>query len=363
MVAQMALFEAGEDSTDEQTSAVWPPIGPARRTFGAAVLVGAVALSIIWLYWRARHLGPHPIELTVFAAELVSVVSGLIIGVGMVAAPDPRTVRWDDPREAFRFAFAVADIVGRTRASDVRVDLLASYRRLGRPGAGLPDFSMAAVLTDGSRRLVMVLSLVLALAIGVAPMPMPPIWAATSGLAAIVSMSCAHVLLGGGRIRFGDRVRWSSAALGEVFSRADRDGVAPRRWVGTVAAAVVLNLAIALRGMSDRWTHGLAPMDTDDRQITMVLAIIVVAGSLYTLRTTAAPQLANSHLVSRRTEEQTARQLAVGGAVLIGTVGLLAGVLPGDVDATDDPARVEQISDRDPGDVEVVEPITGGFDD
>jgi hypothetical protein len=314
------------------------------------------------MYWRVGQLGAHPIEVLVFATEIVSVVSGLIIGVGLAAARQPREVLGNDPRESFRFAFAVADIVGRTRASDVRVDLVSSYRRLVRRRPGLPDLSMAAVLSDGPRRLVVVVSLAIALVIGVAPIPMPPIWATSSGLAAIVLMSCSHVLLSGGRIRFGDRVRWSSAALGEVFAGADRDGVAPRRWVGTVAAAVVLNLAIALRGMSDRWTHGLAPMHTDDRQITMLIAITVVAGSLYTLRTTAAPQLANSHLESRRTEEQTARQLAVGGALLIGMIGLLAGILPGGVDAADDPTGVEQISDRDPAGVEVVEHLTGASD-
>ena len=132
---------------------------------------------------------------------------------------------------------------------------------------------MAAVLTDGPRRLLVVGSLTLAMVLGVAPIPVPPLWAIACGIASMVLMSCAHVLLGGGRIRFGDRIRWSSAALGEVCSGVDLDGVAPRRWVGTVAAVVVLNLAIALRGMSDRWTHGLAPMEADDRHITLLIAI------------------------------------------------------------------------------------------
>jgi hypothetical protein len=179
-------------------------------------------------------------------------------------------------------------------------------------------------------------------------MPLPPVWAIIAGVGALALMSLSHVLLGGGRIQFGDRVRWSSSALGEVCLGADRDGVAPRRWVGTVAAVVVLNLAIALRGMSDRWTHGLTPMSTDGRQVTMLLAIAVVAGGLFTLRRTAMPVLENSHLVPRRAEERTARESALGGAVAIGMIGLMAGILPGNFDANaDDPVPVEQIFDRD----------------
>ena len=63
-----------------------------------------------------------------------------------------------------------------------------------------------------------------------------------------------------GRIRIGDRVRWTYSTLGEVVAREDLDGVAPRSWVGTVATIVLVNIAVALRGMSDRWTHGLPHM-------------------------------------------------------------------------------------------------------
>jgi len=346
----MALPETGNNFDGPDNDRGSPVIGPARRRVGMSTLSISTIAATAWLCWRAGHLGLHPIELAVFATELVSIVSGVIVAVGMARATDPRRVHGNDPRESFRFAFAVADIVGRTRALDLRVGLASAFRVLRRPGAQLADLSMAAVLVDGPRRLALVVTMTLALVIGVAPIPLPPPWAIAFGIAAMALMSCTHVLLSGGRIRFGDRVRWSSAALGEICSGADREGVAPRRWVGTVAVVVVLNLSVALRGMSDRWTHGLAPMDADDRLMTMAIAIMVVIGSLYTLRTTAVPQLANAHLVSRHTEERTARQSAIGGAVLIGLIGLLAGVLPGNVDAADDdPARIEQISDVDPG--------------
>jgi len=334
------------------------PAGRARSRFGVLLLTAAVLTSVLWLYWRTIHLGWHPVEVIFFAAEVASLVSGLLVGIGIARAEQPRTVFENHPRESFRYAFAVADLVGRTRSSDVRVDLVAAYRRLRSSDAGLPDLAIAAVLTDGPRRLATVAAVTYGLLLGVAPMPMPPTWALALGLGSLALMSSAHVVLGGGRIRIGDRVRWSSAALGEVCSGADREGLAPRRWVGTVAVVVVVDLAVALRGMSDRWTHGLTPMGADERQLTMLIAIGIVIGSLFTLRTTAAPQLANSHLVSRHIEERTARQSALGGAVLIGTIGLLAGILPGSVDAAhDDPARIEVISDRDPPAVERIDAI------
>ena len=360
MVKHMARPVLGNRTDRFDGDPMSPVIGRARHGTGLTALVLSGLLSAVWLCWRAVHLGAHPIELAVFAAEIGSLVAGLIVGVGIAGATQSRTVHRDDQREAFAFAFAVADIVGRTRTSDLRLDLVSSFRMLRSRQMRLADLSMTAVLIDGPRRLVLVVSFTFALLLGIAPIPLPPLWATVCGVAAIMLMSTAHVLLGGGRIRLGDRVRWSSAALGEIWSGTDRDGLAPRRWVGTVAAVVALNLAVALRGMSDRWTHGLAAMSADDRHMTMLLAIAIVVGGLYTLRTTAAPELSNSHLVSRRTEERTARQSAIGGAVLIGLIGLLAGVLPGGVDAAEgDPAGIEQISDNDSGRVDDVHVLTG----
>lgn len=331
-------------------------------------MLGAAALvSIVWLSWRATHLGTHPIQLLVFATEVAAAAVGVVVGAGLAASPRARSVYENDQRESFRFAFAVADIVGRTRASDLRADLRSSCRLLLQRRSNLADVTIAAVLIDGPRRLVVVVSLTLALLLGVAPMALPPTWAIACGMGSMALLSGAHILLGQGRIRVGDRVRWSSSALGEFCAGTDRDGIAPRRWVGTVAAVVALNLAIALRGTSDRWTHGFAPMTSDGRHVTMLLAIIVVIGGLYTLRTTTAPQIENAHLVSRRIEERTARRSAIGAAVSIGLIGLLAGILPGDVDATDEPARIEQISNRDSVRVEgidraIADMSTGGLD-
>ena len=79
----------------------------------------------------------------------------------------------------------------------------------------------------------------------------------------------------------------------------------------------------------------------------MVWAGLVVIGGLYTLRTIPTPKLGNAHLVARRLEERTARQSALGAAVCLGLVGLLAGILPGSVDpGADDPADRTADADR-----------------
>ncbi len=328
-----------------------------RRRVGFVVLACSIVTAATWGGWRLAHLGAHPIELVVFLVEFVGFASGVGVAIGMATAREARSVLEHDRRESHRYAFAVADIVGRTRSVDLHRDVRLAIRRATvRTPRNAADVALASVLVDGPRRLVAVVALTIALLVGVAPFPVPPVWAATAVALAATSMSVAHIALSGGRIRFGDRTRWSNCALGEVLSPIDHDDLAPRRWVGTVAIIVVINLAVALRGMSDRWTHGLAPMDFDDRIVTMAVAVVLVIGAIYTLRTVASPQLANAHLVSRRLEERTARQSALGGAVCIGLIGLIAGVLPGGVDATDgNPARVEQVSDDE---IEPVRPAT-----
>jgi len=331
-------------------------VGPLRHIGGSVVLAASTIAACIWLGWRLTHFGLHPIGIVILLVEVVSISSGLVVGVALARAPQPRSANEQDPRQSFRFAFAVADIVDRNRTSDLRSDLVASFRTVRRDPRRLPDLAMFAVHTDGPRRLVLVVSMTVALLIGVAPMPLPPLWAALAGVAAFASLSLSHVLLGYRRIGFGDRVRWSSASLGEIFSGTDHDDVAPRHWVGTVAAVVSLNLAIALRGISDRWTHGLTPMTAEGRLVTMLFAITIIAGGLVTLRTTTAPQLANSHLVARRTEERTARQSAIGAAAVVGVIGLLAGILPGNFSVTDQiPSQVQQVSDQSPAEVQLLD--------
>lgn len=343
--------------TTETTPAPW--LSSARRAAGLVAIVAGGIGWTAWLGWRLLHLGPHLVQLAFFAAELVGALAALAVAVGLWCADAPRRVFDDDGRDSHRFAYAVADVVGRTRSTDLHRDVrvaartAAERRRLSGRRVHRADLAIAAVMSDGPRRIVLVAAASLALLLGISPMPAPPAWAIVAALVAMAASSVAHVALGGGRIRFGDRTRWSHAAIGEVLSASDVDGLAPRRWIGTVAAVVGINVAIALRGMSDRWTHGLDPMADGDRRVALVIAILLVVGALYTLRTITAPEIADAHLVARRLEERTARQSALGAAVCVGLVGLVAGILPGRVDpADDDPVRVEQVSERDAADVE-----------
>ena len=271
----------------------------------------------------------------VLLLEAIGAASGLVVAIALGRSITTRTVLTDVPSER-RYSAAVADVVGRTRAEDlqrtVRDAVRSARRTLRRPHA---DYAMAAVVTDGPRRLATVLLVALGLLIGVSPIERPSALAAGFVIAAVMCTSIAHVALSGGRIRTGDRIRWTYSTIGEIVGRRDIDGVAPRSWMGTIATIVGINVAVALRGMSDRWTHGLPAMDDESRVVAMVCGLVLAVGALVTLATTAAPELANAHLVARRLEERTARQSVLAAAVGVGMIGLVAGVLPGGVQATD----------------------------
>lgn len=314
-----------------------------RRFATVGVLGTGTSLLSVWLAWRIVTLHVHPVPIVSLLIELSGWSAGIAVAIGLVRSTPtrPRAVR--RPDDTYRYAAVVADCVGRTRATHLHHDLRAAVERvLTRTAGGAADRAMIGVLVDGPRRIALVAMLAVALLFGVAPLESPPLWALAALGAGTALLATSHVVGSGGRIRFGDRTRWSFATLGEVLSPADRVDQAPRRWVGTVGSIVVLNLAIGLRGMSDRWTHGLPAMNDDERLVAMVWAGMLVVGGLYTLRTIPTPMLGNAHLVSRRLEERTARQSALGAAVCLGSIGLLAGILPGSVDpGADDPSRVE----------------------
>jgi molybdopterin converting factor small subunit len=316
-------------------SSVRRDTAPVRRGLGAVALSVAVVAWPTWFGWRISSVHLHIIPLLSVAIELVVATSGLVVAFGLLKAAQPRDVLGEQNIDSHRFAFSVADLVGRTRSTDlhrdVRVAMRSAPKRVRRSSA---DLTVGAVLLDGPMRLASVVMLVLALLLGVAPMTTPPTWAIVSAVVAVAAVATSHVALGRGRLLVGDRLRWSYSAMGEVLARTDHGRVAPRRWEGVVGAVVALNLAIALRGMSDRWTHGFAPMDPEGRHVTMLLALISILGGLYTLRTVTAPEI-QAGLRSRRLEESTARQAAIGAAVCIGAIGLIAGIAPdGGTDAT-----------------------------
>jgi len=343
---------ATETRTDSPTVAVdvdAPWRTTAQTRVGIAMLWISMAAWAGWLGWRLSALPLEPraatlVSLLVLALEWIGVLIGVLVAWGLLSAagrqPDHAPVRYD---RSHRFAHVVTDAVGRDHSDDVHHDVRVAVRAAPRVRhRSRADWVVAAVLADSPRRLAMVTLITIALLTGVSPMPIPPALAVLTWCLAAAAMAAAHTMLSGNAIAIGDRLRWTYSSLGEIVVRDDVDGVAPRRWVGTVAAVVALNLALALRGISDRWTHGLPAMDAEHRKVVMVVALLLVLGALYTLATMPTPQLDNAHLVARRLEERTARQSLLAMAIVAGLVGLLAGLFTGDVDAADgDSARIE----------------------
>jgi len=333
-------------ATIEHDHAAAPPTAPvavstSRRGRGGLVLLafGAAALAV-WFAWRLSHPLWHPLAVLFLGAELSGAVAAVIVGVGLAGASSPRDIHVDEPRDSHWYAHAVADLVGRTRAADIHRDVRTAVRAAPRwRWRDRADATVAAILLDGPRRLVMLLVVVVGLLFGATPFRTPPWWAVVALVVGSAAIGLAHVSLGQGRLRPGDRIRWSYGAIGEVVARVDVAGVAPRRWIGSVAAVVVLSIAIALRGMSDRWTHGLRPMPDADRVVLLLVAVLLVLGALYTLATSPRPTQADAHLLARHLDEGTARQSLLAAAVCVGTIGLIAGVLPTEHTAVEPPHR------------------------
>jgi hypothetical protein len=338
-------------ATTDSATTRGPRLSARRRRVGLAAMVVGIVGWLGWIVWRVATLALNVIPILALAIEVAGAAIGVVVAFALANVNRPRSTFEDDRRDPWRYAFAVADRVERTRAADLHREVRSAAGAARRSGKKTrADVAMGCVLIDGPRRLAMIVVAVLGLLIGVSPMPVPTVPVLVSLAIGVGGLSAATVVLSAGRIAVGDRLRWTYGSIGEVLIRDDVDGVAPRRWVGTVGTIVVVNLAVALRGMSDRWTHGLPSMTDELRIVAMVYAMMLVAGSLYTLVTTAAPQLDNAHLVSRRLEERTARQSALGGALCVGLIGLLAGVLPGCVDAGDDHAvRIEHVTEREVG--------------
>jgi hypothetical protein len=151
-------------------------------------------------------------------------------------------------------------------------------------------------------------------------------------LFAAVLVAVGHWLLSGGAVRPGVRLRWSMASVGAgLGDGVSRTGL-PIRWTATMATMIVLNLAVALRGLSDRWTHGLPPMPHDERVAAMLTAWWLVMVGFAALRTMVQPSL-GFYGATRRLEETSTRRLALGTTLAVAVVGFVAGLLPGGLPA------------------------------
>jgi hypothetical protein len=294
------------------TQPVHGPVGVATILLElVALAVAAVVTAALWsleptpTFGRQYAYGERPTVPEVMAV-LLSVDPALVDVTGEIAAP----VGADDTGEVAWARRGMSVLRGR-----------AGARRSVR------DAAWSFVALDGLRRALCLGLLTAVLFSGSAPFDLPPTdWLLLLGVG-VLAVSTGHWLLSGGRMRPGARLVWSMASVGAGLGSGVSRTTLPIRWVATMASIVVLNLAISLRGLSDRWTHGLDAMPHDVRVVAMSVAFGFVGTGLIALRTLPKPEL-DFYGATRRLEEASTRRLTLGATVGIALVGFAAGVAP-----------------------------------
>jgi hypothetical protein len=308
-----------------------------------AVLVAAGAWTT-WLGWRLDRAVEHPLALALFLLEMAGAAGGL--GAALVfARPAPRA-----PMELDTSTTSTGSIASATGDADVPVDRYARAvvescgHTLGahtaeavrhavsalRHGPDVRSRVAAIAVLEGPRRVAMVLTVAAALLLGAAPIDRPPPALLAVLAVAAAGTSVAVWLLSGRTVRPGDRLVWSYASIGTSLSRGG--DVVSAQWAGVVGSIIAVNIAISLRGVSDRWTHGLAVMTPASRVTTMVTGLVLVAGGFACL-SVLSPPAQTPETAPRRLEERSARRTALGATLAVAIVGLVAGVLTGTVEA------------------------------
>lgn len=347
----MAPLSDHDTRTDDWTVVeVAPPSDRAaslRAWSGAIVTATGLTGWIGWLTWRIATPTMTFTGLAVLVAELVAFAAALTVSAGLVVTrPVPRRNRRASDRgrpllirlaEAFDIGAVVSESACQPLGDDTGeiawarrgIRVLGEQRPTMIAAGGLRDAAWSVVAIDGLRRAFAVGVLVVVLFSGSVPFERPPV-ATTSMLAGgLMLVSLGHWLMSAGHLRPGARFIWSmssiGAGLGDGVSRSGR----PIRWMATMATLVVLNISIALRGISDRWTHGLGPMDRDGRIAAMSVALVfVIAGGVALARMPRPEE--GFYGATRRLEEDSVRRLALGLTLLVAIVGFVAGILPAD---------------------------------
>ena len=236
--------------------------------------------------------------------------------------PDVRRIGNDDTGE-IAWARRGIRVLGEQRRLDARTRVATDNLR---------EAAWSVVALDGLRRLCSVIVLLVVLFTGATPFEMPSAERFALLVGGIGLVSIGNWFSSGGHLRPGARLMWSMASIGAGLGDGISRSGLPIRWVMTMATLVALNIAVALRGMSDRWTHGLQPMERDARIAAMSIAVgLVMVGGL-ALRRMPRPEL-GFYGATGRLEEDSVRRLALGLTLAVAAVGFVAGVLP--VDALD----------------------------
>ncbi len=318
---------------------------------GRLLSAGALAAWCGWLAWSLSSFTPGVLGALVLALQFMAFSAALVVTAGLWAIPRrpggyARTRGRPTPMPV-----VMADALGLDRSfvalagepdvgEDDTGEIAWARRGLGVLGAArsrsatppavrIREAAWSVVSIDGLRRMLAIVLLIAVLFTGQTPFDRPS-WSVVALLAGGVGgLSLGHWLLSGGRIRPGARLVWSMASVGAgVGNGTSRSGL-PVRWMTTMATMVALNLAVALRGLSDRWTHGLGPMSHDGRVSAMSLAIGLVFVGLVSLRTLPRPEL-GFYGATTRLEEPSTRRLALGCTLAVAVLGFVVGVLPAD---------------------------------
>jgi len=343
---------------------------------GGLLCAAGLAAWLSWLGWRVSSLPNGPVGLAALVLELIAFAAAMVVTAGLWKSSSARDSAGDltpgsetTAKRALPQLMTTAlgassgDLDSRSRAGADDTGEVAWARQglvlLGTVGSGgrgsisahsglidtpdlsepgdtsdaqrsLPSLEEAAwsvVATDGLRRMLFVALLVVVLFSGQAPFEVPP-WQVASLLGgALALLSVGHWLLSAGLMRPGSRTIWSMASVGAGLGDGTSRTGLPIRWVATMATMVVLNLSISLRGLSDRWTHGLGVMSHDERVVAMSTAFGLVMVGFLALRSLEQPDL-GFYGATRRLEEGSARRLALGATVGVALLGFVAGILP-----------------------------------
>ena len=307
------------------------------RSTGRLLCAAGLASWAAWLIWRLASGIPGPVGVVVFLLEVLAVSVAAVITVALWSAQPGRPPRGAD------YPTVVSAVLGVTAVEpDLRHGgddtgevalakrgLQALDPRLGRVVLlrSPAESAWNLVAIEGVRRMAFVVALVIVLLSGHGPIDTPPWEMVGALLAGLLSIAIGHWLLSGGLIRPGARLRWSMASIGAGLGDGRSRTGLPIRWATTMATIVVLNLAVSLRGLSDRWTHGLGPMPHDQRVIVMMVSWWLVAVGFVALRTLERPSL-GLYGATRRLEELSTRRLALGATFAVAMVGFVAGALP-----------------------------------
>jgi hypothetical protein len=329
---------------------------------GRLLCAGGLVAWLGWLGWRISSPPTRAIGIAAFGLELLAFATAFVVTAGLWNARSARerasghlhgtdgTGRALPQLMSQALGLADAQMVDRSQTGADDTGEVA-WARLGLGFFGAPrsrkeldksadstparrrvlpspgEAAWAVVATDGLRKMLFVGVLVAVLFSGDAPFEVPSVEVAAMLVGAMALLALGHWVLSGGLLLPGSRTMWSMASVGAGFGDGNSRTGLPIRWMATIATMVVLNLSISLRGLSDRWTHGLEVMPRDERVLAMSAAFALVTTGFLALRTLEQPDL-GFYGATRRLEEGSARRLALGATVGIALLGFFVGVLP-----------------------------------